>query len=77
MVLPLVVLDVHAKVAKNPDYTVTLEDVQAWEAKHGRIPPYAFVAMPRIGPSAGLIKMQCKIAMRPAWRITRVGASRC
>ena len=45
MVLPLVVLDVHAKVAKNPDYTVTVEDVQAWEAKHGRIPPHAFVAM--------------------------------
>ena len=45
MVLPLVVLDVHAKVAKNPDYTVTVEDVQAWEARHGRIPPHAFVAM--------------------------------
>jgi kynurenine formamidase len=45
MVLPLVVLDVHAKVAKNPDYTVSLEDVQAWEAKHGRIPSHAFVAM--------------------------------
>ena len=39
MVLPLVVLDVHAKVAKNPDYTVTVEDVKAWEAAHGRIPP--------------------------------------
>jgi kynurenine formamidase len=45
MVLPLVVIDVHAKVAKNPDYTLTLDDVQAWEAKHGRIPPHAFVAM--------------------------------
>jgi kynurenine formamidase len=45
MVLPLVVLDVHDKVAKNPDYTLTVEDVQAWEAKHGRIPPHAFVAM--------------------------------
>ena len=45
MVLPLVVLDVHDKVAKNPDYTVSLEDVQAWEAKHGRIPKHAFVAM--------------------------------
>ena len=45
MVLPLVVLDVHAKVAKNPDYTLSVEDVQAWEAKHGRIPPHAFVAM--------------------------------
>ena len=45
MLLPLVVLDVHAKVAKNPDYTLTLEDVQDWEAKHGRIPQHAFVAM--------------------------------
>ena len=45
MILPLVVLDVHAKVAKNPDYTLRVEDVQAWEAKHGRIPPHAFVAM--------------------------------
>jgi kynurenine formamidase len=45
MVLPLVVIDVHTKVAKNPDYTLTLDDVQAWEAKHGRIPQHAFVAM--------------------------------
>jgi kynurenine formamidase len=45
MLLPLVVLDVHDKVAKNPDYTLTLEDVRAWEAKHGRIPEHAFVAM--------------------------------
>jgi kynurenine formamidase len=45
MVLPLVVLDVHAKVAKNPDYILTLGDVKAWEAKHGRIPEHAFVAM--------------------------------
>ena len=45
MLLPLVVLDVHAKVAKNPDYTLTLEDVRDWEAKHGRIPEHAFVAM--------------------------------
>jgi kynurenine formamidase len=45
MVLPLVVIDVHSKVAMNPDYTLTLEDVRAWEAKHGRIPQHAFVAM--------------------------------
>ena len=46
MFLPLVVIDVHAKVAKNPDYTLNFEDVQAWEAKRR---PYsaacAFVAM--------------------------------
>ena len=45
MVMPLVVLDVHDKVAKNPDYTLSVEDISAWEAKHGRIPAHAFVAM--------------------------------
>ncbi len=45
MLMPLVVLDVHEKVIKNPDYTLTLEDVKAWEGKHGRIPKNAFVAM--------------------------------
>jgi kynurenine formamidase len=45
MLMPLVVLDVHEKVAKNADYTLTLEDVRAWEQRHGRIPQGAFVAM--------------------------------
>lgn len=45
MVLPLVVLDVHAQVAANPDYTVTLDDVRGWERRHGRIPEGAFVAL--------------------------------
>jgi kynurenine formamidase len=45
MLMPLVVIDVHEKVAKNPDYVMTLDDVAAWEAKHGTIPKGAFVAM--------------------------------
>lgn len=45
MILPLVVLDVHEQVAKNPDYVLSVADVQAWEAKHGTIPAGAFVAM--------------------------------
>jgi kynurenine formamidase len=45
MILPLVVIDVHEKVARHPDYTIKMEDVQAWEAKHGKIPAQAFVAM--------------------------------
>ena len=45
MLMPLVVLDVHEKVAKNPDYTLSPDDVRAWESKHGRIPEHAFVAM--------------------------------
>lgn len=45
MIMPLVVIDVHEKVAQNPDYTITMEDVKAWEAKYGPIPEGAFVAM--------------------------------
>jgi kynurenine formamidase len=45
MVLPLVVLDVSQKAAKNPDYQITMDDVRSWEAKHGSIPEGSFVAM--------------------------------
>ncbi|HYH23000.1 MAG TPA: cyclase family protein [Azospirillum sp.] len=45
MLLPLVVIDVSAKAAANPDYQVTLDDLKAWEAKNGRVPQGAFVAL--------------------------------
>jgi ribosomal protein L7/L12 len=45
MILALVVIDVHEKVAKNPDYTISMDDVQDWERRHGSIPEGAFVAM--------------------------------
>jgi kynurenine formamidase len=45
MFLPLVVIDVHEKVARNPDYVLSMNDVRAWERAHGAIPPDAFVAM--------------------------------
>jgi kynurenine formamidase len=45
MILPLVVVDVHEDVAKNPDYTLTLERLKKWETDHGQIPGGAFVAM--------------------------------
>jgi kynurenine formamidase len=45
MILPLVVIDVHEKVARDPNYTLTMGDVHAWEAAHGAIPDGAFVAM--------------------------------
>ena len=44
-ILPLVVLDVHRQVSANADYVVTLEDVRAWEKRHGAIPKGAFVAL--------------------------------
>jgi kynurenine formamidase len=45
MVLPLAVIDVHEKVAQNPDYVITMADVKGWEKRHGPIPEGAFVAM--------------------------------
>ena len=43
LVAPLVVIDVRAQVAGNPDYLVTPGDVAAWEKLHGRIPAGAVV----------------------------------
>ena len=45
MLLRLVVLDIHAQAARDPDYVVTMADVRAWEARHGPIPAGAFVAL--------------------------------
>lgn len=35
---PLVVIDIHEKVAQDPGYHATIEDVKTWEAEHGRVP---------------------------------------
>lgn len=46
MVLPLCVIDLTGKVAaEGPDTAVTVEDIKAWEAEHGRVPEGAFVAL--------------------------------
>jgi kynurenine formamidase len=45
MLLPLVVLDVHQQVSANPDYTICMDDVSAWESRYGRIPQGCFVAL--------------------------------
>jgi len=51
LLVPAVVLDVRAQAAADPDYRLTVGDVQAWEAKHGRIPAGAAVLL-RTGWSA-------------------------
>jgi kynurenine formamidase len=43
LVRPAVMVDVRAKVARNVDYQVTIGDLQAWEALHGRMPAGAAV----------------------------------
>ncbi len=37
-VRPLVVIPIQEKVARDPGYHLTVEDILAWEGKHGRIP---------------------------------------
>ncbi len=42
-VRPLVVIDIHEKVAANAGYHCSVEDIGAWETKYGRIPEGAVV----------------------------------
>ena len=37
-VRPLVVIDIHEKVAKDNGYHMQISDIKEWEAKHGKIP---------------------------------------
>ena len=45
LVAPLVVVDIKARAAEDPDAQVTPEDITAWESVHGPIPQGAAVAM--------------------------------
>jgi len=40
---PAVVIDVRPQCRANPDYEATVQDVLAWETRHGRIEPGAMV----------------------------------
>ena len=42
---PGVVIDVVDKVKDDPNYGITIEDVKAWETKHGEIPKGAILMM--------------------------------
>jgi kynurenine formamidase len=45
MILALVVIDVRDSVAADPDFACTRSVIEAWEARHGRVPDGAFVAL--------------------------------
>jgi kynurenine formamidase len=51
LIAPAVVIDVSRQAASDPDYRLTPADVQAWEARNGRIPRGAIVLL-RTGWSA-------------------------
>ena len=42
---PLAVVSIEARAAKDADTMVTVDDLLAWEKRHGRLPRGAFVAM--------------------------------
>ncbi len=45
LVVPAVVMDIREKAASNPDYTLTVDDVLAWEKQHGKIPEGSVVIL--------------------------------
>ncbi|WP_343665899.1 cyclase family protein [Paraburkholderia tropica] len=44
-VAPAVVVDASAEIAADPDWLLTVEFLEAWEARHGRIPAGAWVLL--------------------------------
>jgi kynurenine formamidase len=75
MIMPLVVLDVHEKVKKDPDYVITMDDVRKWEKKNGKIPEGSFVAMRTDwskrwpDPDAMANRDEAGIAHYPGWSL--------
>jgi kynurenine formamidase len=45
LLVPVVVIDISARAASNPDAMVTVDDLRSFERGHGRIPDGALVAM--------------------------------
>ncbi|CAM5612177.1 cyclase family protein [Streptomyces purpurascens] len=73
MILPLVVLDIAARVETDPDATPTLDDVRSWEERNGRIPSGSFVAL-RTGwsrrwpdPVALVNRDEAGVSHTPGW----------
>src|SRR4051794_6867445 len=67
-VAPLAVISIEDRAAKNPDATVSVDDVLAWEKRYGRLPTGVFVAMysgwgARIGDAARFLNKDGKGTM--------------
>jgi kynurenine formamidase len=45
MLLPLVVFDMTPKLQDDPNHALSIEDIQAWENVHGRVPAGSFAAL--------------------------------
>ena len=45
MILPLVVFDLTPMLKTDPNHALSVEDVKAWESRHGRVPTGSFAAL--------------------------------
>jgi kynurenine formamidase len=45
MILPLAVIDMTPLLGADPNHALTVEDIAAWEQRHGRVPAGSFVAL--------------------------------
>ena len=45
MILPLVVFDATQFLSRDPNHAFSIDDIKAWERKHGRVPRRAFAAL--------------------------------
>lgn len=45
MILPLVVFDITPLLGSDPNHALSVQDIQEWEKKHGRVPAGAFAAL--------------------------------
>lgn len=73
--LPLYVIDISKKVAENPDYEITKEDILAFEEENGNIEPMSFLALrtdwsKKFGDKEGFINKDEKgIEHTPGWSL--------
>jgi kynurenine formamidase len=44
-IAPAVVLDISRQASEDPDYLLTVADIEAWEEEHGRIPPRSWIML--------------------------------
>jgi len=45
MILPLVVFDLTPMLKTDPNHALSVEDLKAWESRHGRVPAGSFAAL--------------------------------
>jgi kynurenine formamidase len=45
MIAPLVVFDITPMLKRDPNHALTVDDIKAWENRHGRVPTGAFTAL--------------------------------